>query len=164
MARGERPLNVVVCPNTEHPEAVAQVQELYEFLGCTVICEDANAHDRLMAQTHAMTFFIAKGLLDMGVDANAAHLPPSFQALARTLDAVRSDAGHLFFAIQHENPHAAAARWRLIDSLTNLAEQLDQTDIEPEKGNATLSIPNVSAPPELLEKHASSLTMSIASS
>ena len=40
----------------------------------------------------------------------AAFVPPSFKALARPIDAVRSDAGHLFATIQNDNPFAAAAR------------------------------------------------------
>ena len=93
-------------------------------------------HDQAMASTHALAFFIAKGLVDMGVDDDLTVAPPSFQGLQHMLAAVRGDAGHLFAAIQQENPFAAEARTRLIASLDRIHEQLlgDADD-------ATLAIP-----------------------
>lgn len=125
LALGERPLRVVVCPNELHPSAALRARALYAHLGCEVIEEDAETHDRAMADTHALAFYVAKGLLDSGAGEGVPFTPPSFQAIARTIEAVRSDAGHLFFAIQHENPYAGAARRRLLDALTNIDQQLE---------------------------------------
>jgi prephenate dehydrogenase len=50
--------------------------------------------------------------------------PPSFQGLKYTLEAVRADAGHLFAAIQRENPFAAEARSRLVEALTSIHRRL----------------------------------------
>lgn len=118
LALAERPLRVVICPNPIHPEAADRARAFYERIGCWTLTQDPHGHDKAMAETHALAFFIAKGMLDAGVDTKVPFAPPSFQAIARTVDVVRSDAGHLFAAICAENPHAHDARKRLLDALT----------------------------------------------
>ena len=142
LALAERPLRVVLCPNGQHPLATARARAFYERLGCWTIEQDAHGHDKAMAETHALAFFVAKGMLDAGVDTKVPFAPPSFQAIARTVEVVRSDAGHLFSAICAENPHAHEARKRLLDALTAAHGLL-------EKGSASglpaISIPALSA-------------------
>ena len=67
VALGENPLVAVVCPNSTHPEAHHRARSLYERIGCRVVEMDPDSHDRLMAKTHALAFFVAKGMLDAGV-------------------------------------------------------------------------------------------------
>ncbi|WP_329740501.1 prephenate dehydrogenase/arogenate dehydrogenase family protein [Dyella sp. A6] len=128
LARGERPLRTVICASARHPEAAARAHALFETLGCEVLEQTAEAHDRVMAQTHALAFFIAKGLVDIGADDGLPAAPPSFQGMKNMLAAVRGDAGHLFAAIQRENPFAAEARARLLAELTRIHEQLERQD------------------------------------
>jgi prephenate dehydrogenase len=125
LAKAERPLRVVVCPNPLHPEAVHHARGFYERLGCEVIEQTPEGHDRVMAHTHALTFFVAKGMIDAGTGLNVPFAPASFQALARTIETVRSDAGHLFTAIQHENPFASEARQRLLEALGEIHRELE---------------------------------------
>ncbi len=125
LARAERPLRVVVCPAGAHPAAAARVRSLYERIGCEVIEQSPESHDRVMAHTHALTFFIAKGMIDAGAGMDVPFAPPSFQAIARTIETVRSDAGHLFAAIAHDNPFAAEARKQLVQALSSIDQALD---------------------------------------
>jgi prephenate dehydrogenase len=125
LALAERPLRVVVCPSKRHPEAAARVHELYERVGCEVVEQTAEGHDRVMAHTHALTFFVAKGMIDAGAGMEVPFAPPSFQAMARAIETVRSDAGHLFTAIAHENPFAGEARKQLVTSLSAIDRALD---------------------------------------
>jgi prephenate dehydrogenase len=120
LALGERPLRVVVCPNAIHPGAATRARALWERLGCVVLEQSADEHDRVMADTHALALFIAKGLLEATGGAAPAFAPPSFQAVSRVIDTVRADAGHLFLAIQRANPHASAARRRLLEALERI--------------------------------------------
>ncbi|WP_437336707.1 prephenate dehydrogenase/arogenate dehydrogenase family protein [Sorangium sp. So ce394] len=153
LARGERPLRVVVCPNPAHPDAVRQVAALFERIGCQVLEQAPEEHDRVMAFTHALAFFIAKGMLDAGVPAGAPYAPPSFQGIAHTIETVRVDAGHLFAALHRENPFAGEARRRLINALLAVDRSLDipTEDAAPED-LAALSIPDLgSLSPELRE-------------
>lgn len=124
LARGERPLRVVICPSTQHQQAAERTRKLFVDLGCEVIEQDPESHDRAMAHTHALAFFIAKGLVDIGVDDAMPIAPPSFHGMQHMLDAVRGDAGHLFSAIQRENPFAAEARAQLLAALERTHRQL----------------------------------------
>lgn len=151
LAHAERPLRVVICPNPMHPGATARARALYERIGCWILEQDAHAHDKAMAETHALAFFVAKGMLDAGVDPRVPNAPPSFQAMARTIESVRGDAGHLFGAIQSENPYAPDARRRLMDALAALDGTI--TSAAPGTRDATLAIPEAkgAASPELSE-------------
>lgn len=124
LARGDRPLRTVICASARHPEAAARTGALFAALGCQVIDQEPAEHDRAMAHTHALAFFIAKGLVDIGVDDEMSVAPPSFQGLKNMLAAVRGDAGHLFAAIQQENPFAAEARAELLASLESIHRRL----------------------------------------
>ena len=124
LARDEQPLRAVLCPAADHPQAAARAGGLFRGLGCEIIVQDPESHDRAMARTHALAFFIAKGLIDLGVDDGLPVAPPSFQGMKQMLAAVRGDAGHLFAAIQQENPYAAEARAQLLDELVRVHRQL----------------------------------------
>lgn len=142
LLRGDRPLRAVVCPNAVHPGAVAAVHALYARIGCEVLEQDADAHDRAMARTHAMAFFIAKGLMDAGVPADLPYAPPSFQAIARTIESVRADAGHLYAALHRENPYAAEARRAFCDALASADRGLLEASPRAE---STPAIPDLGA-------------------
>lgn len=154
LARGERPLRAVVCPNAQHPLAVQRVTEVFQRIGCEVIHFDPDEHDRAMAFTHALAFFVAKGMLDAGVPPFAAFAPPSFQSIARSVELVRADAGHLFEALHRENPHAAGARRAFLDALTEIDRDLAQAAEPHDAGPppASLLIPDLGdRSPELRE-------------
>lgn len=131
IARAE-PLRTVVCPSPRHPSTARLARELFVSIGSEVDEQDPAQHDQHMALTHAMAFFIARGLLDLGVGDDLRWTPPSFAALAASIAAVRADAGHLFHAIQRENPYAAATRGRLIEALGNIDRQLATLPVHAE--------------------------------
>jgi prephenate dehydrogenase len=159
LALAERPLRVVVCPSTLHPAAAERVRSLYERIGCEVIEQTPESHDRVMAHTHALTFFVAKGMIDAGAGMEVPFAPPSFQAIARTIATVRSDGGHLFAAIARDNPFAAEARKQLVQALASIDRALDaQAATEAEQpspaapGAARFEIPDLGErSPELKE-------------
>ena len=152
IALGARPLRVVVCPTDLHPDAALGARALYESIGCEVIEEDAEAHDRSMAYSHALAFFLAKGMLDIDAASRTRFVPPSFQAMLRTIDAVRSDAGHLFYAIEALNPFSADARGELLAALSRLHDELAQVSPEALVAEDAFEIPDLGeAAPELRE-------------
>jgi prephenate dehydrogenase len=127
LARGERPLRVVVCgADTPHTSAAAATVALFEQLGCVVVDIDAHTHDRKMAWTHALAFFVARGIVELGVDVDEPLAPPSFQAMATTVRTVREDAGHLFDVLQLENPYAAEMRRAYREALGEIDAELDR--------------------------------------
>ena len=125
LALAERPLRVVLCPAKAHPEAAAKARALYERIGCEVIVQTAEGHDRVMAHTHALTFFVAKGMIDAGTATDVPFAPASFQAIARTIETVRADGGHLFSAIARDNPFASEARKELVRALASIDGAID---------------------------------------
>lgn len=152
LALGERPLHVVLCPTPEHPTAAPLARSLFERIGCEVIEQDADAHDRAMADTHALAFFVAKGMMDVRAGEGVRFVPGSFQAIARTIESVRSDAGHLFQVIQRDNPHAAPARRRLLEALARVDVQLARPPAAtPPESAPELDIPSLPVSPALQE-------------
>jgi prephenate dehydrogenase len=142
LALAERPLRVVVCPAKGHPDAAARARALYERIGCEVIVQTPEGHDRVMAHTHALTFFVAKGMIDAGAATTVPFAPPSFQAISRTIETVRSDAGHLFAAIARDNPFAPEARKELVRALAAIDTALDAESARvQEPGGADSSSP-----------------------
>jgi prephenate dehydrogenase len=141
LARNERPLRCVLCASAQHPDAARRARALFESIDCEIIECDAAPHDRAMAETHALAFFIAKALVDMGIGEDLSMAPPSFLGLANMLAAVRGDAGHLFAAIQRENPYAAQARAAFIARLTAIHRSLSDEE------GAALSIPDMPESP-----------------
>jgi len=142
LARDERPRRTVICASARHPQAAARTCALFAALGCEVIEQDPESHDRAMARTHVLAFFIAKGLIDIGVDDGMPIAPPSFQGMKHMLAAVRGDAGHLFGAIQRENPFAAEARAELLAELQRVHQQLLVATDDDELAIATSGEPS----------------------
>lgn len=124
------PLRTVICPSARHPRTAQLARELFAAIGSEVIDQDPSSHDRSMALTHAMAFFVARGLVDLGVGGDLRWVPPSFAALAASIAAVRADAGHLFNAIQKQNSYAAATRRQFIEALTLIDQQLAATAVD----------------------------------
>ncbi len=141
LARAERPLRVVLCASPLHPAAADRAERLFHSLGCEVLRQSPEDHDRVMATTHALTFFIAKGLLAVGAGAELPFTPPSFHAIARTLESVREDAGHLFATLQNENPFASGAREGLLEALLAIHRSL--AEAAETGGGEQLSIPDL---------------------
>lgn len=117
LARGERPLRVIVCPNLQHPQAVAKLESFFREMGFDVCPLDPELHDREMAATHALAFFVAKGFIDAGLLLDSEFAPPSVRAIRRTLESVQADAGQLFATLHRENPYAGEMRAKLLASL-----------------------------------------------
>ncbi len=147
LAQAERPLRVVLCPHARHPAAAEAARRLYGALGCEVLEQDPHAHDRAMARTHALAFFVAKGLLDAGAGEGVEAPPPSFRALARSIELVRGDAGHLFRVLQMENPYAAQERRRLLGALQSVDRALEEETRTPGRApGADLDIASPAGP------------------
>ena len=126
LSMGERNLRVVVCPNELHPDAVARAERLYAEVGCELIQQSPSEHDQAMAETHALTYFVAKGFLDAGLDLDSPVAPPSVRALRSTIEAVRQDAAHLFVTLNRENEYAKGARRKFVDALLEVDEALNR--------------------------------------
>lgn len=113
----ERPFRVVVCPNPEQPASTGRARAFYAWMGCEVLEQSPDAHDRTMAESHLAACFVAEGLLGAGFAVDHPFVTPSFRALVRVVDGVRGEADHLRAAVYQGNPYGAAARKRLLAAL-----------------------------------------------
>lgn len=143
LALGERPLRVVLCADAAHRQSARRARAFFEGIGCSVIEREAEEHDRVLAESHALTYFIAKGVLDAGFVLDPDLAPPSSQAIARAVEAVRADAGHLFWTLQHENPFAHEVRRRFQDALAAIERTLECALREGDDTSSPLAIPDL---------------------
>ena len=118
LARAEAGLRVVICPNADHPDAQREIGLLYGSIGCKIVELDPETHDQIMAQTHALAFFVAKGMLDAGVYDRFAGGATFFPGYGPN-DRVRERRCRtLADTLHRENPFAADHRRRLLSALS----------------------------------------------
>jgi len=155
LALGERPLRAVVCPRPARPEAAAAAEDFWRALGCEILRMEPEEHDRTMAATHALAFFVAKGFLDCGIDLEVPCAPPSVGGIARTVRSARADAGQLFATLHRENPYASEARARLLEALivtdAMLCAPPEPDEIAHSEGAALRLADAAGTPPQLKE-------------
>lgn len=94
------------------------------FLRMKVIRMSAEEHDERMAFVHALTFFVARGLLNMGVH-GADLVTPSFQRIIDLANLESHHSNDLFLTIQRGNAKSAAVRQKFIKVLEELNQEIE---------------------------------------
>jgi prephenate dehydrogenase len=116
--------HVLVVTNPVKDDKANKILEFCEQnLKLKVLHMSCAEHDKRMAQVHALTFFIARGLSQLELHA-APFMTPSFQEL---LDLVRLDASQteaLFQTIENGNPFAVSERQSFLDGLSAIHQDL----------------------------------------
>lgn len=107
-------------------EALRVMKFCREELGLVIHRMSPQEHDRTMAQVHALTFFVARGLADTHI-AKVPFETPSFQMILDLIALDRKHSDELFQTIERGNPYAAPVRHQLIKSFENLAATLENT-------------------------------------
>ncbi len=113
---------IVIC--TQNKTSFANNLESYlSKLGLKVIHLTAQEHDKQMAEVQALTFFVARGLMNTHLHKNIL-TTPSFKKLLdlAELESHHSDA--LFNTIQTGNPYAKTARNKFIAMLKQLNKKI----------------------------------------
>lgn len=114
----------VLCRDVSDPDAAHTIAGFAKSLGLIVIDVTADAHDRQMAIVHGLTFFIAQGLVNIGIEDVTLHTP-SFKRLLNVADLERHHSPDLFRTIQSGNPYASAIRSRILTELASIDKELD---------------------------------------
>lgn len=117
----------VLCDDVSDATQSDKLADFALSLGLDVVRMTAQEHDEQMAQVHALTFFVARTLLNMGVSDVALHTP-SFGKLLGLIELERSHTQDLFETIQLGNPFASKIRQAFLDEATKIATQLDAED------------------------------------
>lgn len=85
--------------------------------------QTSEEHDRIMAQVHALTFFVARGLRNMQLPA-VPFKTPSYDMILSLINFDTSHSEELFQTIESGNPFAEEARRGLVESFNSLEDQL----------------------------------------
>lgn len=112
---------MILCPVRIASDRLSSTEEFLKRQGLNVRIMTPEEHDQRMAYVHALTFFVARGLMRMDVHANDI-ITPSFKKI---LDLAELEAHHsdeLFKTIE-QNPYAAEVRAELLDQLTALDKE-----------------------------------------
>jgi prephenate dehydrogenase len=115
---------IVTASVGERADAVLAFCE--QELGLTIHHTTAEAHDKAMAQVHALTFFVAHGLARAHVGKDVPFVTPSFAMIKDlvALDEKHTDA--LFATIQQGNPFAQEAREHLMRCFETIEIELQK--------------------------------------
>lgn len=115
--------HVLVVTDSVGKKAEVVIRYCDAKLGLKIMRMTTEEHDRAMADVHALTFFVARGLANAGLT-ESAFQAPSFQML---LDLVAFDKAHsedLFRTIELGNPFAKQARARLMTAFKEVDDKL----------------------------------------
>jgi prephenate dehydrogenase len=97
-------------------------------LGLKILRMSNEEHDRAMADVHALTFFVARGLSQLQLKQSALQAP-SFQMLLDLVEFDKTHSDDLFCTIELGNPFAKDSRARLITTLERINDKLEREKI-----------------------------------
>lgn len=116
---------IILCDTDQTTIGLVQLaKSFFESIGLTVVQQTASQHDELMADIHALTFFIAKGLVAYGVEKKDL-ITPSYQKLLDLADHETHHSQDLFATIQKGNPYARNARHKIRSILDEIDDSLN---------------------------------------
>lgn len=85
----------------------------------------AEGHDREIAKVHALTFFVGRALLEMGVEPSPLNTP-YYSELLDLVEVEHHHSPELFYTIQRHNPFAREVREAFMAKLRELEARIDQ--------------------------------------
>lgn len=124
---GLEDLVVVFCDDYSDKVQAEKLKTFCRGLGLDVREMTAEEHDKQMAKVHALTFFVARGLMDFDVD-SVSLKTPSFGNIESLINLERKHTYDLFETIQLGNPYSAKVRTQVIEEFKKLDDKLSSTD------------------------------------
>lgn len=103
--------NIVICPLPGGEAIEDRAKSFFEGLGLKVTLQLPEEHDRMMAELHGLTFFVARSLNLYGVQQQNL-MTPSYQSLLKLAQLEEHHSAELFATIQLANPYAEEVRQR----------------------------------------------------
>ncbi|HUD07102.1 MAG TPA: prephenate dehydrogenase/arogenate dehydrogenase family protein [Candidatus Saccharimonadales bacterium] len=83
----------------------------------------ADEHDKLMADVHVLTFFIARGLSNMKLKEHK-HSTPSYKMIMDLIGIDRAHSRELFLTIQKANPYASLVNKKIVKAFSDLEKEI----------------------------------------
>lgn len=122
-ANGTKGHKLVVTKDAETERSQELLKYCKKALELDVSRMTAEEHDRIMARVHALTFFIAKGLHEMGLEKEP-FMTPSYQQLLNMVEFDKNHSVELFDTIENGNPFATEIRERFIQTMQEVDERI----------------------------------------
>ena len=116
--------HIVVCPLPGGEVLEDRAQRFFEELGLKVTLQLPEEHDRMMAELHGLTFFVARTLNLYGVQQQDL-MTPSYQSLLKLAQLEEHHSAELFATIQLANPYTEEVRQRFCAIAHKLNEHLN---------------------------------------
>lgn len=113
---------LVLC-NPKESEFIIKFNALMNKKGLNIVKMSSQEHDRQMAEVHALTFFVARGLMNTGLHKNILQTP-SFQKMLDLAELETHHSQALFETIEGGNPYARAVRIKFIKQLKSLNKNI----------------------------------------
>lgn len=114
---------IIVCPEASDADVLTEAKVYFTSLGLKIVDMSLEEHDRQMADVHALTFFIARGLVEYGVGPKEV-MAASYQKLIDLAELERHHSLELFKAIQTDNRFAAGSRHKFRKLLDTIDDEL----------------------------------------
>lgn len=105
-------------------ETAGMVCDYFAELGVKIVEMSAEEHDRQMAYTQVLTFFVSRALLNMNVR-DVELSAPSFQKLLALEELESQHSEDLFMTIQRGNPYGKEVRDTIMESFKQLQQDID---------------------------------------
>lgn len=122
--RGLKGLEIILCPARTDKKSVKKTEAIFKQIGLKIILTTPDKHDRIMANTQALTHFFAQGVLKTIKKQNFDFSTPSSRKLFSITKDVREDSMALFRDIETFNPYAKTIRKKLVENLNKINKQL----------------------------------------
>lgn len=124
IASAERPLPVMVCRNEKHAAATEDAASLFRDIGCQVHLFTAEEHDAFIARTHALLFFVVKGLSAIGMTHDESLIAPSLRGIVRALRLVQGQEDDVLYTLSADVVQCATSRGAFISALADIDREL----------------------------------------
>ena len=118
---------MILCPQPDNEDLEARARQFFEKLGLKVQEMTAEEHDKLMAEVHGLTFFVARALEQYGIKPRAISTP-SYERLVDLAELEMHHSPELFATIQLANPYASEVREHFMRIIEKLDRSLEQEE------------------------------------
>lgn len=116
--------HTIVCTNSNTAASKKVLSFCHSVLGLRLVAMSAREHDMAMAEIHALTLFVARGLNLTGIT-KGEFQTPSFQMLLDLIALDTSQSEELFRTVELANPFAAGVRNTFLTQLHSLNTKLN---------------------------------------
>ncbi len=123
---------MITSPVRISSHSLKMVQDFWQGFGIRLVEMTPQEHDRLMAWTLGLTHFLGRGLKHLPLPATDV-ATRDYQNLIQLMEKINRDTWELFLDMQRYNPFTADMRRKLIQSLNNLKDELDEQESDSEK-------------------------------